>query len=474
MTAKFDYFVILADMRTGSNFLEANINKIDELTCHGEAFNGAFIGYPNSNDILGVTQSERDESPALLIDVIRSKSDGLGGFRYFRDHDPRVLDTILSDPKCAKVVLTRNPLESFVSLQIARATGQWKLTNVKHARREKVHFDQTSFLIYLGEVQDFQSTVRRGLQRTGQTAFYLTYDDLQELEVINGLAAYLGSSGRLNELDGKLKRQNPEGVLDKVSNPEDLIETLEGIDRFDIHQVPNLEPRRGPRVPHYIAAPKTSLLFLPLPGNGEVAIADWLSRLDDGSKPLSGFTRKSLRDWKRQAGEHRSFTVVRHPLARAHAAFCEFSSRDGGGALLHLRNVLQKAHEIDFPRLRLGDPAEDTSHKEAFSAFLSFVQKNLSGQTAVRVHSSWASQTALIQGLAEICSPDLVIRETRAQEELAVLCAQIGRDTMPGLTRPLDGHAEILSRIVDSELQDAARAAYQRDYENFGFGDWTI
>jgi len=31
--SKFDYFMILAEMRTGSNFLEANLNELDGVTC---------------------------------------------------------------------------------------------------------------------------------------------------------------------------------------------------------------------------------------------------------------------------------------------------------------------------------------------------------------------------------------------------------------------------------------------------------
>ncbi|MEL7131520.1 MAG: nodulation protein NodH, partial [Pseudomonadota bacterium] len=47
--AKFDYFVVFAEMRTGSNFLEANLNALDGLSCYGEAFNPGFIGYPKKD-----------------------------------------------------------------------------------------------------------------------------------------------------------------------------------------------------------------------------------------------------------------------------------------------------------------------------------------------------------------------------------------------------------------------------------------
>ena len=59
MTRRFDYFILLAEMRTGSNFLESNLNAFDGIACHGEAFNPHFIGYPNKTEILGVTQAMR-------------------------------------------------------------------------------------------------------------------------------------------------------------------------------------------------------------------------------------------------------------------------------------------------------------------------------------------------------------------------------------------------------------------------------
>ena len=119
-SASFDYFVVFAEMRTGSNFLEANLNAFDGLTCHGEAFNPHFIGYPNKNEILGVTQAMREADPARLLQQIKAEPGVLGGFRYFHDHDPRVLDRMLVDPRCAKIILTRNPLDSYVSWKIAR------------------------------------------------------------------------------------------------------------------------------------------------------------------------------------------------------------------------------------------------------------------------------------------------------------------------------------------------------------------
>ena len=129
--ANFEYFVVFAEMRTGSNFLETNLNAFEGIDCHGEAFNPHFIGYPNTAEILGISQEVWDADPLVLLRNIKHQASGIGGFRYFHDHDPRILDQCLADPKCAKIILTRNPVDSYVSWKIAKETGQWKLTDAK-------------------------------------------------------------------------------------------------------------------------------------------------------------------------------------------------------------------------------------------------------------------------------------------------------------------------------------------------------
>ena len=94
--ARFDYFVVFAEMRTGSNFLEANINAFDGLTCHGEAFNPNFAGYPNKDEVLGLSRETRDADPHHLLELVKS-AEGLNGFRYFNSHDGRVLDAMLNE-----------------------------------------------------------------------------------------------------------------------------------------------------------------------------------------------------------------------------------------------------------------------------------------------------------------------------------------------------------------------------------------
>lgn len=461
----FDSFVIFAEMRTGSNFLEANLNAIPGLTCHGEAFNAHFIGKKDQTEFFGTDMTARAADPLAFLRCLRQMTDGLAGFRFFHDHDPRVLADVLADTACAKIILTRNPIESYVSWKIAQETGQWKLTNAKNLKSAKVRFDAEEFTGHLARLQEFQLHLMHTLQTSGQTAFYIDYDDIQDIAVLNGLAQFLGVSGRLEALDGTLKKQNPEEITDKVINPAEMEAALARLDRFNLARTPNFEPRRAAMVPSFVAAEGTGLLFMPVRGGPEGAVKDWLMRAGSGGL-IANFTQKSLRQWKRQTVPHRSFTVLRHPVARAHSAFC---SQILGNALPEIRFALVKTYKLPVPPI--GHVQSLYDHRAAFLAFLRLVKLNLSGQTALRVPQHWATQTAVLQGFAQFQGPDLVLREDRLAEGLGFLAAELGLSAPPfNPEREDTPHA--LADIYDAEIEEATRDAYQRDYMGFGFGPW--
>jgi LPS sulfotransferase NodH len=475
MTDRFDYFIVFAEMRTGSNFLETNLNAFDGLACHGEAFNPHFIGYPNKTEILGITQSMRDTSPEQLINAIRDDAGTLGGFRFFHDHDPRVLDIALEDPRCAKVILTRNPLESYVSWKIAQATGQWKLTNVKRRKDAKARFDGAEFSRHVADLQDFQVLLLNKLQTSGQAPFYLAYEDLQSLDVMNGLVRWLGVGSQLEELDKSLKRQNPSPVTEKVSNVTEMSEALAGLDRFNLSRTPNFEPRRGPHVPSYVVGAKTPLLYLPILGGPEDAVVEWLAKLD--GVPLDGLqtnlNQKQLRQWKRRNQMHRSFTVLRHPLARSHATFCRNILSTGEHSFGRIRETLRKRHKLPIPA---GEPTEDYTrddHQKAFKAFLLFVKANLTGQTAMRVDGAWNTQSASLSGFGDFNLPDYVLREDEMPTMLSHIAQQVGHKAPDAPTTAVPDAPYTLADIYDEELEELAANVYQRDYLMFGFGPWS-
>ena len=476
MSDRFDCFVVFAEMRTGSNFLEANLNAFDGITCHGEAFNPHFIGYPTTEDILGITLEERNRDPLRLLEQIRRATpSGIGGFRFFHDHDPRVLQPILDDPRIGKIILTRNPVDSYVSWKIAQATGQWKLTNVKKRKDAQAVFDAREFEEHMGNLQQFQVHLLNALQTTAQTAFYVAYEDLQNLDVMNGLARWLGARTQLESLDSALKRQNPQPVSEKVENFPAMERALAQLDQFNLSRTPNFEPRRGPVVPSYIAASQTPLLYMPIRSGPEAAVKRWLAALDNvGEGGLEDdFSQGSLRQWKRARDGHRSFTVVRHPLSRAHEAFCSKILTTEKGSFKGIRRTLRKAHNLPIPEEEPGADYDVNAHREAFTGWLAFVKANLSGQTAVRVDGHWATQAQCIQGMAEFTLPDMIVHEDEMTSYLPALAMQVGHPSPPD-PEPLPNNAPFgLAEIYDDQIEQLARDAYTRDYVMFGFGDWA-
>lgn len=469
----FDYFILLAEMRTGSNFLEANLNRVDGVSCHGEAFNPSFVGYPKIDALLGMSHDDREADPHQLLERIKA-SDQLGGFRLFHDHDPRIVATCLDDPKCAKVILTRNPVDSFVSWKIAQATGQWKLTNATHAKSAPIHFEAADFEAHLEAIQAFQVRIQRTLQITGQTAFYLRYEDLRDVDVVNGVLKFLGAKEDLPNINKKLKKQNPEPLDEKVSNYPEMAAALSRLDRFDLGRSPHFEPNRGPAIPTYVAAPKAGLIYMPLRSGPDQAINEWLAEIDDmpSSALITKFSQKSLRAWQQTHRPHRSFAVLRHPVARAHAAFCDRVLFDGPKLLPEIRANLRRVHKLAIPEepLDLAD-FDETSHRAAFLGFLQFLKINLAGQTSIRVDPSWASQLSLLQGMAQFLVPDVVLREEHLDEGLSALAAQVGQKVKP-IGDSAHKHMPKLASIYDGQVEKAARDAYPRDYSAFGFDDW--
>lgn len=473
LTDRFDRFVLLAEMRTGSNFLEECLNQIHGLRCWGEAFNPHFTGHAGKTELAGVTVAERDRDPGRLLQAMTRQTDGMAGFRFFHDHDRRVLDRLLPDPRCAKIVLTRNPLDSYVSLKIARTTNQWRLNDMTSAKTARVAFDPPEFRAHLAALGAFQMEVLRALQTSGQTAFYIAYEDVGELDVLNGLAAWLGARGRLDRIAQRTRVQNPSDLRDKVENFDEMVRSLSDVDHFGLGRTPNFEPRRGPQVSGFVTARTAPLLFMPVAGAPFASVERWLARLDGAEVAELGrpTTQKDIRRWKRQRLETRAFTMLRHPVARLHDTFCRHVLMPGPECFAEIRDTLRRHYGVPVPETAPGKEYDAAAHRAAFMAFARFVAGNLGGQTAIRVDPSWASQSSLLQGMAQFMLPDLILREDEAPGHLPELAARIGRDAPPWAEEtpppPLP-----LSAIYDSEVEETVRGIYRRDYIMLGFASW--
>ncbi|MDG4646984.1 nodulation protein NodH [Roseibacterium sp. SDUM158017] len=463
MTRPFDAFVIFAEMRTGSNHLEESLNSLPDVTCHGEVFNPVFIGRKDRFELLGHDLAARERDPMSLLRAMIADAKGLAGFRFFHDHDPRVLAPVIADARIAKVILTRNPLDAYVSRKIAAETGQWRLTDLKDARTSRIRFDADEFAAMLGDWTAFHDQVSNGLQRAGQGAFHIRFEDINDLEVLNGLAQFLGSEHRLSRASGRLKRQNPAPLEDKVENHDEMVAALGRMERFGLDRIVETEAPRAPGVPGFVAHPDAGLLFLPVSGAPRSGVLDWMAAIGDVGRNglLRGMSQKDLRKWMRGHPGFTSFTVLRHPAPRAFGAYLRLLSP----AMVATREVLRGRYGVPFPA------DEGGPHRDAFLRFLAFLKGNIAGQTSLRTEADWATQTAILQRAAHAVLPQMVLKEAEAPQALAGLAARSGLDAPPMSAG--EGRARSLSAIWDDGVERAVFDAYRRDFVQLGFGPWS-
>ena len=458
-------------MRTGSNLLEEMMSGLGGVSTHGELFNPHFFGRPTSTSAFGISLQHRDEDPTRVLNAMKAFKTELPGFRLFSGHDPRVLDAVVSDENCAKIILRRTLIESFVSLQIAKQTGQWWLGDARSARSAKVTFDAQAYDAFVTRETAFYTQIDTDLIESGQTAFRLSYRDLMKPGTIRGLARFLGVPEAPNAADVRARVQNPTPIEDRLTNPKAAQAALVA-EAADIGADPMREPGRGPGVKFFKVVDGVPLLYLPIRGAGDDGVPAWMRQIAQ-TEFLPPFSQRDLRKWKRTHAGHLSFTVLRHPLARAHDAFCRLILPVDNRHNAETRDALVRRYGVALPSAW---PAPDWSlkdHQAAFLGFLRFLKANLGGQTSLTVDSAWATQERLLSAISDLVVPDRVFREDGLDQSLADLARDVGHVAPKPVTpTPTVSHAFPLQAVVTDDIEKAAQAAYRRDYLSFGFGAW--
>ena len=310
-------------MRTGSNFLEANLNALPGVTSHGEVFNPLLHRQEGPDRAVrhhdGATAT-RDPRPPVA-QAARRRPTACPAFAIFHDHDPRILDDVLDDPACAKIILTRNPVESYVSWKIAQATDQWKLTNAKRLktgqgplRRGRVSGSTCRTL------QAFQLRLLNALQTTRPDRLLHRLRRPRLGRGAERAGRLSGGRGAAEGAGRHAEEAEPRAAGRQAGKPRGAGAGHRRRRRLQPGAHPELRtaPRRRGAVLRW-PPPTRRFCSCPIRSGPEARDPRLVDRLGRGRPRVSN--RRSLRQWKRKHPGHRSFTVLRHPLLRAHAAF---------------------------------------------------------------------------------------------------------------------------------------------------------
>ena len=89
----------------------------------------------------------------------------------------------------------------------------------------------------------------------------------------------------------------------------------------------------------------------------------------------------------------------------------------------------------------------------------------------MKVEQIFASQTALIQGMAHLALPDLILREEELIEALPRLAVTLGHGSAEfDMALPVEPFP--LAEIYDAEIESLIFEVYRKDFLTFGFQSW--
>lgn len=225
-------FLLVGMMRSGSNFLERQLNLLPDVRCHGELFNPAFVGFSHetagrpagfTRDNPGARQADED---AFIAQVDRACDRELIGLRLFLDHSPAMTARLLHDQNVAKVVLSRNLLEAYISLETARETGVWLTTEAAKAPPKPVKVDINKLVTFALRQSLYYNDVQTVLHQTGQSYLQVDYNEIKQLGKLNEIARFIGSKHQFKAVTEPIQKQNPGSLEERILDFPKLVEEL--------------------------------------------------------------------------------------------------------------------------------------------------------------------------------------------------------------------------------------------------------
>jgi len=241
-------FVIFCDVRSGSYALVSRLDSAEDIICHGEVFHHEHLDLRAAfEQQLGVISvQERNADKLAYIKRLQALSPYKHfGFKVLRDHfdqSPELADYV-SDPSIKRIILWRDPIESYGSLLRSLKTNIWMVKNPANfdaaALREKVMFSPESFSEFSKSYNQFIET-SLALSKIGNS-FVLRYDQINHPPVIAALLRFIGSEVRAEETSSRTYKQFPGSVRDGFANWSELRTHL-WRDRFLAGPAPTVQP----------------------------------------------------------------------------------------------------------------------------------------------------------------------------------------------------------------------------------------
>ncbi len=207
-------FAILAEGRSGSNWLVSLLAAHPDCYCHGELFLPSF---PRERE--GLTNLAFLEQQMAKGAAEPGKTHV--GFKHLATFDPEVAIAVAADPRYKVVFLKRRDrLAQYASLLIARHTEEWvaRKGDAEPSAQMRVTFDVRGFMDHCRAADRSFKAARAALRAAGRGGLELTYEELEAGTGLGRVLDFLGLPAR-GDLQSPLRRQNSPRVLERFDNP---------------------------------------------------------------------------------------------------------------------------------------------------------------------------------------------------------------------------------------------------------------
>jgi hypothetical protein len=234
--AHLQRFCVVAQARSGSEYLTTRLNEHPDIACHRELFNRrtvySALSGPWKQRLPKVEW--RDEHPLEALEQVAGLSEEafpdkrVFGFKLFLNHNQEVRRHVRTEESYRLVVLERrNKLAQFVSSLTAKETGRWSVFNDDKEKtatgtvQVDVAVDDLARFVELEE-QRYGQFNKRLAGRPG--VIHLNTEDLEPrfAEVLDFLEVDV--SPELREVRG---RQNPAPLSGRIRNWDQVSDWLD-------------------------------------------------------------------------------------------------------------------------------------------------------------------------------------------------------------------------------------------------------
>ena len=225
-------FVILATLRTGSNYLCGLLNSHPDIRCYTAPLSSRFDvrhNVPGMDERFADLEFRRAHAFDYIAAIESATPDApVMGFKLMlvQDRRLRLLRRLAVERSYNVPLLSRdNFLAKYASAQLARKTGQGVALQGQAVARDTVHFDGASFLDYAGGVEKRYRKARRVLRQLDRPFLKLEYCRLGDEVEHRRITDFLGLP--YAPLSSRHKKRNPSRIVERFDNPAEVQSFLE-------------------------------------------------------------------------------------------------------------------------------------------------------------------------------------------------------------------------------------------------------